>query len=77
MSPKIETPAPPKAHDWVQWSVQAVDVIVDPFTGESSAVVMPDGAIGCQVGCTSCGEPLTDSSVLTACTGDEGEPLSP
>lgn len=71
MSAKIETPAPPKAHDWVQWSVQAVAVIVDPFTGVSSAVVQEDGAIGCQVGCTSCGEPLTDSSALTACIGEE------
>lgn len=70
------TPAPPLRHDWVQWSVQAVAVIVDPFTGESSVIVDPAGAIGSQVGCTSCGEPLTDSSALTTCTGEHSD-LSP
>lgn len=65
--------APTLTHDWVRYTVQAVAVIVDPFTGASSVVVDggPDSAIGEQVGCTSCGEPLTDSSALTACTGED------
>lgn len=62
--------APPLLHDWVKWSVQGVDVIVDPFTGASSAVVLPDTPVGEQIGCQSCGEPLTDSSAKTICLGD-------
>jgi hypothetical protein len=60
----------PKLHDWVKWSIQSVGVIVDPFTGASSAVEFADSAIGEQIGCHFCGEPLTDSSATSQCRGD-------
>lgn len=71
MSPKIETPAPTQAHQWVRWSVVEVAVIVDPFTGVPSVEDVPFSAEGSQVACRGCGESLTESSVLTACTGEE------
>lgn len=71
MSPKTETPAPTTQHHWVRWSLQDVAVIVDPFTGAPSAMDLPFSAVGSMVGCHACGEPLTDSSVLTVCDGEE------
>lgn len=71
MSPKIETPAPPRQHHWVRWSLQDVAVIVDPFTGAPSVEDLPYSAEGSQVACHACGESLTESSVLTACTDAE------
>lgn len=62
---------PTKQHDWVRHSVQSVAVIVDPFTGVSLAVDDPGGMIGEQVGCGCCGEPLTDTSSLTSCAGED------
>lgn len=73
----IEEPtAPPRSHHWVRWSVQDVAVIVDPFTGAYFTEDLPFSAVGSQVGCHACGEPLTDSSVLTSCTGDTDDSLS-
>lgn len=66
---------PTLTHDWLRWTVVAVAVIVDPFTGESTVVDEPSSAIGEQVGCSACGEPLTASSALTACTGADEPPL--
>lgn len=66
-------PAQTLTHDWVRYTVQSVAVIVDPFTG-GCCVVTDDGpqsAIGEQVGCSLCGEPLSDSSAAGACTGEE------
>jgi len=65
------TPAPAIQHDWVRWSLVEVVVIVDPFTGVPMAHDAPFSAVGEQVACRTCGEPLTDSSVLVACTGEE------
>jgi hypothetical protein len=56
-------------HTWVKWSLTAMDVIVDPFTGVCSAVETPDEGVGEQVCCHHCGEPLTDSSAVTPCGG--------
>lgn len=63
--------APPLQHDWVRWTVRAVAVIVDPFTGASTAVDVPSSAVGEQVGCSACGEPLTDSEATRPCMGDD------
>jgi hypothetical protein len=63
--------APSTSHDWVKWTVQDVAVIVDPFTGDFTVVDQPSCVAGEAVGCSICGEPLTDSSVLMACTGEE------
>lgn len=57
-------------HQWVRWSLEEVAVIVDPFTGASSVVVPPDAAVGEQIGCQICNEPLTDSSAVAPCRGD-------
>lgn len=66
--------APPLTHDWVKWMVVDVAVIVDPFTGASTAVVAPSSAVGEAVGCRTCGEPLTDSSAMTPCAGEDDSP---
>lgn len=63
-------PVPVLPHVWVKWSVQEVAVIVDPFTGRSTAVDVPGATVGEQVGCQCCGEPLTDSVVKLPCGGD-------
>ncbi len=60
-------------HDWVKWSIQSVGVIVDPDTGGFFAVESPDAAVGEQVGCHHCGEPLTASSATSQCKGDTGQ----
>lgn len=64
-------PAPAIQHDWVRWSLVEVVVIVDPFTGVPMAHDAPFSAVGEQVACRACGEPLTDSSILVACTGEQ------
>lgn len=68
------TPArvvPLVSHDWVRYTVEAVAVIVDPFTGDCTVVDAPSSAVGEQVGCRACGEPLTDSSAVGNCSGEE------
>jgi hypothetical protein len=59
-------------HYWVQYTVEGVDVIVDPET--ELPLVVPQReetrAIGVQVGCDNCGEPLTAGSVATGCGGN-------
>lgn len=67
-------PVTKSQHHWVRWSLQDVGVIVDPFTGECSAYDLPEAAVGTMVGCHTCGEPLTDSSVQTECIGEESPP---
>lgn len=59
-------------HLWVQYTVEDVDVIVDPQTELPVAVTRRevDRSVGVQVGCEACGEPLTAGSVGTACAGD-------
>lgn len=64
----MTTAVPIKHHAWVKWSLQPVDVIVDPFTGLCSAVESPNDPIGEQVCCHHCGEPLTESLIGTACS---------
>lgn len=61
------------SHDWVKWSLAEVVVIADELTGAYTVFDVPSCAVGEQVACRACGEPLTDSSVLTACTGEEPE----
>lgn len=58
-------------HLWVQYTVEDVDVIVDPETGLPLPVVRPEEtrSIGTQVGCQHCGEPLTAGSVAMGCDG--------
>lgn len=56
-------------HQWVRYSVTEVDVIVD-LDGRCFADTRPDTAVGEQLGCHNCGEPLTDSSVWTPCDGE-------
>lgn len=70
----MSTVLPTQTHDWVKWTVTAVGVIVDPFSGEASVVESEDIAVGEQVGCSSCGEPLTDSSAVSACEGSTDLP---
>jgi len=60
-----------RAHDWVRYLVQAVDVIVDPITEDCFVVDPPDDVIGEQIGCTTCGQPLTDSSAVEDCMGED------
>lgn len=66
----MATPVAQSTHQWVQYSVSEVDVIVDP-DGQSFVVARPDTAEGVAVGCNVCGEPLTDSSAVTGCSGAE------
>lgn len=73
----VQPTAPPLLHDWVQWSMVAVAVIVDPFTGGYTAVVEPSSAVGEVVGCRACGEPLSESSAVTTCLGEEADLHSP
>jgi hypothetical protein len=65
----MTTAAPPIQHVWVKWSLTSVDVIVDPFTGGCSVVESPGQDVGEQICCHTCGEPLTESSVLESCEG--------
>jgi hypothetical protein len=70
----MATPTATLQHDWVRWTVQAVGVIVDPFTEASSVVDDPDAPTGEQVACQSCGEPLNDLSAVSVCPGDAPSP---
>jgi hypothetical protein len=63
----MTTAVPIKQHAWVKWSLSAVDVIVDPFTGHCSVIDSPDAAVGEQVCCHHCSEPLSDFTVGTSC----------
>lgn len=60
------------SHLWVQYTVEDVDVIVDPETELPVPVIRPETqrSVGTQVGCQNCGEPLTAGSVGMACGGD-------
>lgn len=69
----MTTAVPTVYHQWTKYSVSEVDVIVDP-EGRSFAVDRPDSAVGEQVGCNVCGEPLADGSVWTRCTGPDDTP---
>jgi hypothetical protein len=65
------------SHDWVRWSLAEVVVIADQLTGAYTVFDVPSCAVGEQVACRACGEPLTDSSALTDCTGEDDESPSP
>lgn len=69
--------APPKSHDWVRWTVQGVVVIAEAGTGVFTVLDEPSSAVGEQVACQDCGEPLTGSSAASPCRSEELEPLSP
>lgn len=55
-----------KTHNWVMFTQQAVDVIVDP-EGVPFAVISPSAPVGEGTGCADCGCPLTFETVTTAC----------
>lgn len=64
----MATVIPTKQHAWVKWSLTAMDVIVDPITGDCFAVES-DEAVGEQVCCHSCGESLSAAAVSAPCEG--------
>ena len=67
----MATPTQTLRHAWVRHSIEAVDVIVDPVSGNPYAVSLPAPPIGEQIGCLTCGEPLTTSTASTDCTGED------
>ncbi len=67
----MATPTQTLQHTWVRHSIEAVDVIVDPVSGNPYVVSLPVPPIGTQTGCLICSEPLTTSTASTSCTGED------
>lgn len=58
---------PSTQHDWVRYTQQAVDVIVDPLGGEPYSVDRPNEPIGECYGCRACGAPMRLESMTLTC----------
>ncbi len=57
-------------HRWQRFTIQQVDVIVDPDTELPLVVSDRDEPIGEQVACMDCFEPLVAGIATTLCEGD-------
>lgn len=55
-------------HQWVRYTQEMVDAIVDPVDGNVYAVVR-EGEVGEATGCLICGDPLTAETAGSQCEG--------